>query len=42
MKENHTCRWIGGRLYDVIVREDESITIRQVFDRRPEKERGSR
>lgn len=30
-----TWRWIGRRLFDVTVRDDDSVTFAQVFDRRP-------
>jgi hypothetical protein len=38
VKENVTVRKIGGKLYDVFVRDDGSITIRQIRDIRPMKE----
>lgn len=35
MKENVTVRKVGGKLYDVFVREDGSVTFRQIRDIRP-------
>lgn len=30
-----TWRWVGGRLYDVVIETDGSITFTSVPDRRP-------